>query len=225
MQRKIVIYFKEFIVDLKSMVEYSSFTLAIISIAMFLTPVIHRFDVALSTALAFYYIFLRPFVKDTGDFYVFRLIASASLRRAILFFIVFKLLLRDKSAVYTGQKFVYYTAIMTFIMIAYLILRNILICRKRRREEQAIEDFMYDDRIYTFTQDRNSAGSMSYFEYRRNLDRLLSKEEDCMDEIEKKYNILKSKLNSEISNEAEILNIIEEAFSGVKNFRSSRKIN
>ena len=99
-------YFNEYIMDLRSIIELSSFSLMILNFILLPVSKVHRLDIALSVSLIFYYLIIRPRVKDTQTFYVFRIIASNATRRAFLHFIIIRLLVKRSLDVYTNHYFI-----------------------------------------------------------------------------------------------------------------------
>lgn len=212
-------YFKEYIMDLRSIIELSSFSLVILNLIIMPISKVHRLDIALAISLIFYYLIIRPRINDTQTFYVFRIIASNATRRAILHFLIFRLIVNKNLDVYTNHYFIKYTSIMTLIFIVYLIIVAHISNNKIKKREMFFRNFKYNNRLII---DNYSLENFENFKYYNNLSALYSDDNTDKSEIEIKYKYLMKLLSEKEENEklekirCEIIKKIEEAYAFIK---------
>ena len=141
-------YFKEYIMDLRSIIEISSFSLMVLNLILLPISKVHRLDIALRISLIFYYLIIRPRIKDTQPFYVFRIIASNATRRAFLHFLIVRVIIKSDLEMYTNHYFIKYTIIMMIIFIMYLIILAYISSKKFAKKEKFFKNFKYNDKLF-----------------------------------------------------------------------------
>lgn len=212
-------YFNEYIMDLRSIIELSSFSLIILNLIILPISKVHRLDIALSVSLIFYYLIIRPRIKDTQTFYVFRIIASNATRRAILHFIFIRLIIKRNFEVYSNHYFIKYTVIMTIIFIVYTIIMAYISNNKLKKKELFFKNFKYNDKLMI---ENYTLENFENFKYYNNLSALYSDDNTDRHDLDLKYNYLIQALSKEEDDEnleqirQEILSKIQEAYDFVK---------
>lgn len=212
-------YFNEYMMDLRSIIELSSFSLIILNLIIMPISKVHRLDIALSISLIFYYLIIRPRIKDTQTFYVFRIIASNATRRAILHFIFIRLIIKRNFEVYSNHYFIKYTVIMTLIFIVYIIIMAYISNNKLKKKELFFKNFKYNDKLMI---ENYTLENFENFKYYNNLSALYSDDNTDRDDLDLKYNYLIQALSKEESDDKiektrlEILTKIQEAYDFIK---------
>lgn len=212
-------YFNEYMMDLRSIIELSSFSLIILNLIILPISKVHRLDIALSVSLIFYYLIIRPRIKDTQTFYVFRIIASNATRRAILHFIFIRLIIKRNFEVYSNHYFIKYTVIMTIIFIVYTIIMAYISNNKLKKKELFFKNFKYNDKLMI---ENYTLENFENFKYYNNLSALYSDDNTDRRDLDLKYNYLIQALSKEEDDEnleqirQEILSKIQEAYDFVK---------
>ena len=180
---------------------------------------VHRLDIALSISLIFYYLIIRPRIKDTQTFYVFRIIASNATRRAILHFIFIRLIIKRNFEVYSNHYFIKYTVIMTLIFMVYTIIMAYISNNKLKKRELFFKNFKYNDKLMI---ENYTLENFENFKYYKNLSALYSDDNTDRDDLDLKYNYLIQALSKEESDDKiekarqEILTKIQEAYDFIK---------
>lgn len=212
-------YFNEYIMDLRSIIELSSFSLMILNFILLPVSKVHRLDIALSVSLIFYYLIIRPRVKDTQTFYVFRIIASNATRRAFLHFIIIRLLVKRSLDVYTNHYFIKYTIIMTIIFIMYIIILAHISNAKLAKKEKFFKNFKYNDKLLI---ENYTLENFESFKYYNNLSALYSDDNTNSELIDMRYNYLISIFSKQEDDEElekirlDIIKKIDEAYKFIK---------
>lgn len=212
-------YFKEYIMDLRSIIELSSFSLMILNLILLPISKVHRLDIALSISLIFYYLIIRPRIKDTQTFYVYRIIASNATRRAFLHFLIVRVIIKRNLDIYTNHYFIKYTIIMTIIFIMYIIILAYISNNKLAKREKFFKNFKYNDKLFieNYTLDK-----FENFKYYTNLSMLYSDDNTNSEMLETRYEYLKGIFANKEENEElemirqDILKKLDEAYKFVK---------
>lgn len=212
-------YFKEYIMDLRSIIEISSFSLMILNLILLPISKVHRLDIALSISLIFYYLIIRPRIKDTQTFYVFRIIASNATRRAFLHFLIVRVIIKRDLEMYTNHYFIKYTIIMMIIFIMYLIILSYISSKKFAKKEKFFKNFKYNDKLFI---ENYTLENFENFKYYTNLSALYSDDNTDSELLDARYEYLKASLAHEEEDKElekirqEILKKIDEAYKFVK---------
>lgn len=217
-------YLNEYILDLRSLIELSSFSLIVLSLIILPISKVHRLDIALSVSLIFYYVFIRPNIKDTQTFYVFRLIASNATRRAILHFVLIRLIIKRSLDIYSNYYFIKYTLIMTIVFILYLLIVAYISNNKIKKREKYFKDFKYNDRLIidSYLSQTYPLEKLESFKYYSHLSSLYSDDNTSSEDLELKYAYLKELFSKKEDDEnkekirLEILKKLEEAYQFIK---------
>lgn len=217
-------YLNEYILDLRSLIELSSLSLIVLSLIILPISKVHRLDIALSVSLIFYYVFIRPNIKDTQTFYVFRLIASNATRRAILHFVLIRLIIKRSLDIYSNHYFIKYTLIMTIVFILYLIIVAYISNNKIKKKEIYFKDFKYNDRLIidSYLSQTYTLEKLESFKYYSHLSSLYSDDNTSSEDLELKYSYLRELFSNKEDDETkekirlEILKKLEEAYQFIK---------
>ncbi len=217
-------YLNEYILDLRSLIELSSFSLIVLSLIILPISKVHRLDIALSVSLIFYYVFIRPNIKDTQTFYVFRLIASNATRRAILHFVLIRLIIKRSLDIYSNHYFIKYTLIMTIVFILYLLIVAYISNNKIKKKEIYFKHFKYNDRLIidSYLSQTYPLEKLENFKYYSHLSSLYSDDNTSSEDLELKYAYLKELFSKKEDDETkekirlEILKKLEEAYQFIK---------